>query len=389
MKKWVLPALIALLAAFSLASLKSIAPHLLAKQALFFALGSIAFSLLASTTYSDWRLASALIYWGLNLVLLGLLIFGQATRGTTGWIQLWADFKFQPSQFAIFASALFISFRLPQLDCQQLSDLLILLAWVLLPGILILLQPDIGMFLVYLGSLAVVFLLAHISFKYWLGLVALGALSLIAAWVLLLNPQRKQRITSFISGYQAEQAGTGLSTQQAETASSYNARQALIAVGSGQLFGRGLGFGIQSHLKFLPERQTDFIFASIAEEWGFVGASLLIAFYLGLSVWLWLIAGLSYLSGSKRAKQQARPAPHQSSTLGQSPAQVFVLVQLTMFLWQIMINIGMNLGLMPITGITLPLVSYGGSSVLALMSGLGLVQSVVGQVGEVEWREIS
>ena len=142
-------------------------------------------------------------------------------------------------------------------------------------------------------------------------------------------------------------------TQQSQV--NYNALQSQIAVGSGQTWGRGLGQGIQSHLRFLPERQTDFIFASFAEEVGFVGAVSLIILYLILILTIWRTA--------VRASNQVQ--------------KLVCFSILTMFLTQTIVNIGMNMGLMPITGITLPFISYGGSSILALSFCLGLTLSLL------------
>lgn len=168
-----------------------------------------------------------------------------------------------------------------------------------------------------------------------LGLLFLGFLHF--------KPYQKQRITSFIDSNQDIQN------------SSYNARQALIAAGSGQLIGRGLGQGIQSHLKFLPERQTDFIFASLAEEFGFIGSIIVVLIYLLL---INLIIRVGLKSSSK-------------------PEYYFCMSTAIMTAFQVGINIGMNIGLMPITGLTLPLLSYGGSSLLSLMAMFAVVQSIL------------
>ena len=136
--------------------------------------------------------------------------------------------------------------------------------------------------------------------------------------------------------------------------SGYNAYQSTIAVGSGQLLGKGVGFGTQSRLQFLPEYETDFIFASFAEEWGFVGASFLLTLYFLL---LFFLLSLAYKVDSFEEK-------------------LYLLVLFMMFLVQLFINIGMNLAILPITGITLPFMSYGGSSVISLFLALGIAQSI-------------
>jgi rod shape determining protein RodA len=150
------------------------------------------------------------------------------------------------------------------------------------------------------------------------------------------------------------QSTANLEVSSKESSSAYNARQALIAVGSGRIFGRGIGQGVQSHLRFLPERQTDFIFASFAEEWGFIGAVFLLLLYFIL---LNFILYLAYRIEDFRQK-------------------LYLLVVFTMFLVQIFINIGMNMAILPITGITLPFLSYGGSSVISLFFALGVAASI-------------
>ncbi|MEA2056259.1 MAG: FtsW/RodA/SpoVE family cell cycle protein [Patescibacteria group bacterium] len=351
MKKWFILFIILLLASFSLISLQSIAPDLLLRQTLFYVLGVSLFFIISRTQFQEWKTLTLIAYVILNLLLLGLLIFGRSTRGTTGWIELFGGYKLQPSQFAVTWSTLFIAFQLENTNTKTLVGFFKLLALIALPGFLILAEPDIGTALVYFLSLAVVFLIYQFSAKHILGLLLAVILGGALLWQFGLNLQRRQRITSFISGY-----------EQQDDAASYNARQALIAVGSGQFYGRGLGFGVQSHLKFLPERQTDFIFASIAEEWGFIGSSLVILAYVALCLYLLLIA----------------------NKLENTTYRIFVLVHLTMFLVQIGINIGMNLGLVPITGITLPLLSYGGSSLLSVLISLGLIQSLLKEISTVK-----
>ncbi len=356
MKKLIVYVLVLALSAISLVALESIAPHLVLRQALFFIIGLLVMLAISYSRFENWSFLSTWLYWGMNLLLLGLLVFGQSTRGTVGWISLTQGFKFQPSQYAILTTALFIAFHLKKLDLKKIKDFLQLLAWILLPGLLILLEPDIGTGMIYLASMSVVLLAAKIPGRFLLGLMGAGVVSLFLVWSLALNLQRRQRITSFFSGYQQDQSSA-----------SYNARQALIAIGSGKVFGRGLGFGVQSHLKFLPERQTDFIFASLAEEWGFVGSLIVILIYLSLCVYLIV------LSGQQQKKGQ----------------QVFVLIMTAMLMIQTGVNIGMNLGLTPITGITLPLLSYGGSSVIAILMSLGFIQSLNSRQIKSKVKEIS
>lgn len=184
--------------------------------------------------------------------------------------------------------------------------------------------------------------MSDIPKKYVLGLAIGAGITALLAWFLLLQPYQKQRITSFIS---PEQSSDG----------NYHVEQALIAVGSGELTGRGLGQGVQSYLRFLPERQTDFIFASIAEEYGFIGGIVVLSLYA-------LLIGFIIYTGS---------------TTSRASAQFYCYGVAIALLLQMGVNIGMNMGLVPVTGITLPFLSYGGSSILSLTIALAIVQSIV------------
>jgi len=212
----------------------------------------------------------------------------------------------------------------------------------ILPGVLIIIQPDLGTTLIYFLSIGSMFFLAPIKFKHILYLSSAGIITLVLSWFLILKPYQKERILSFINKSDQTQAG-------------WNAEQSLIAVGSGQIWGRGLGQGIQSHLKFLPERQTDFIFASVAEEVGFIGSITLVGIYCYLMMVLWRVMA-------------------STPDLGQKQVCLSIL---SMMIIQTATNIGMNAGLVPITGVTLPFVSYGGSSILAISFSLGLIQSIL------------
>jgi len=208
---------------------------------------------------------------------------------------------------------------------------------------LVLIEPDLGsaivIFVIWLGLLSV----SKMNKKH-LAILLLSAVVLsIFSWSFVLKPFQKERIYTF------------LNPSKDPTGSGYNVMQSIIAVGSGSLTGRGVGRGFQSQLKFLPERQTDFIFASTAEELG-----------LFASIFILLMFGIILLRLIRIARQ-ARDNFGMYLTLG-----IFF-----MLLVQVVINIGMNIGLLPVTGIPLPFFSYGGSSLLTTMLSLGLVQSVM------------
>ncbi len=352
MRKYFLPATLFLFALLSLTTLRSIVPDLLYKQAIAFGLAFILFFLTCQLPFKLHLQMSKWLYLGLNLILLGLLIYGSVTRGISAWITLPFGFKFQPSQFAIPIVALYLANFFGKAKRFSWFSLGQTLAIIVLPFLLILVQPDFGTAIVYLAALAVFILFNHLSFRQFLLLVLAALLSLMFLWTVIFKDYQRSRIMGFLH---LQQGQVTQQSAQTESSSAYNARQALIAVGSGQFWGRGIGQGVQSHLRFLPERQTDFIFASFVEEWGFVGAAFLLGLYFALILFLWHFAWLA---------QAFRE-------------QLYILATLVMFLVQIFINVGMNLAILPITGITLPFLSYGGSSVLALFYALGVVQAIV------------
>lgn len=356
MKKWFLPLIAFSLGLMGLVTLSSVSPELMRRQLAFLFISFSAFWLISRIPLHYWWRWGAWLWKSLVIVLLGLLIFGRVTRGAAAWIDIGSGLKFQPSQFTLLITLFAV---LPHFSKSRLlreTELIQLVVWLGVPVLLIGLQPDFGTVFLYGVSVSLILFWQKIPKKYWQIFWAGLAIILILGWTLVLKPYQKLRLTSFFSGGQADQQSAG-----------YNARQALIAVGSGQLFGRGLGHGSQSQLRFLPERQTDFIFASLAEEWGLVGSLLVIGLYTALIYFL--------LAESARTSQS-------SHTL-------FLAVVAVSLLTQVFVNIGMNIGLLPITGVTLPLVSYGGSSLLATMFLLGVAQQIILQANTSRHLRIS
>lgn len=344
MRSWFLPATLLVFALLSVLTLSSIAPQLAPKQLMFFFIGSIVFLIASKLNFREILRLSPLSY-GLTIFLLILvLVIGLSTRGTTRWIDL-GDFRFQPSQLAIPFVGLFLAKIVENRNLKKIKELLLVLFVISVPGGLILIEPDLGTTLVYLTTVGTIIYFKDLNWRHILISVSLGIVIAILSWIFVLEPYQKLRVTSFLAS--SEQTGI--------TAANYNAHQALIAVGSGQFLGRGLGQGIQSHLRFLPERQTDFIFASLAEEFGFVGSILLVSLYAVL------IAFLIFAANNSKKESES----------------LFCYMVASMILIQAGVNIGMNMGLLPITGVTLPLLSYGGSSVLTIMGTLGIIQSIV------------
>ena len=343
--KWIIPISCALFAGISIVTLRSIMPDLMQRQLLYFVIGFFLFGLINLLSYQKLLKVSGVLYFFLIFSLLMLLLIGSATRSTMRWIDLFGGFKVQPSQFAPLIISLFIANHWQEVENRGWKGLVKFLSIIMLPVGLIFLQPDFGTSMVLFVSVLSLLIFIKISKKQLFTLIGVGLLVMIGVWGMLFKPYQRARITSFFIG------------NESEVTSSYNSRQALIAVGSGGLYGRGLGAGVQSHLKFLPERQTDFVFASMAEEWGFVGSCLIILLY---SLLLFILLHYLFVCNDDSVK-----------------AVILILV-MSLFL-QITINIGMNMGLLPITGLTLPLLSYGGSSVISFLLHFGVVFKIINQ----------
>lgn len=290
------------------------------------------------------------LYFFTILLLIVVYILGIETRGSIRWIPV-GFFNIQPSEFAkpvlILLLALFWSRNVPSWNNIFKSFL-----WIFPIIFLIFKQPDLGSTLTLIAIWVGMLFTSSVSIKKIIILVLIAVLVLPTSWVFLRDYQ-KQRITAFLQPT-VDPLGRG-----------YNLIQSTIAVGSGQILGRGLGRGTQSRLQFLPEFRTDFIFASIAEEMGFVGSLIILSIYLFLLTYCLKIA---------------------SETNDRFNFSLIVGV-LSMLIFQIFVNIGMNVGILPITGITLPLISYGGSSLIATFFCLGIVASVANKKKRIDHIE--
>jgi rod shape determining protein RodA len=310
------------------------------RQIVYAVAGIVLFFILSRLHYKIFAQTSGVLYFLAIGLLVLTFVWGISTRGSTRWIDLgW--FRLQPSEIVkpvlVAVLALYYSTR----DKLGLKEFTVGFLLAVIPGILIFRQPDLGSAIVVMGIWFIVTVVAGMPWRYLLSGGLLGVLVFPLFYNLLQDYQRS-RLTSFLNP-QTDPLGTG-----------YNIIQAIIAVGSGQLTGRGFGRGTQSHLNFLPEQHTDFIFATLAEELGFLGSTLVLAVFLVLIIRMLMIA---------------RQAPDQFSLL-------LVCGIISMVVIQLFINVGMNLGLMPVTGITLPFISFGGSSLVAMIISLGLVEAV-------------
>jgi rod shape determining protein RodA len=342
MRTWFLPALLIIFTLLSVLLLSSIAPSLASRQLTFFFLGYGIFFFVSRVAFGTLLRYSWLAYALTCSLLVLVLVLGEVTRNTARWISIGDFINIQPSQLAIplvgLAAAHFASIK----NMGSFKAIGQFIGLLMLPGVLILVEPDLGSTVVFLASVSSILFLSETRWQHLAALVASGVVVVALAWTFVLQPYQRERIFSF-SAQERDLAGAG-----------YNARQSLIAVGSGGLFGTGLGQGIQSHLRFLPERQTDFIFASFAEEFGFFGSILLVGLY----------ASLIFFCLHLAQNTQERAARYYCYTIA------------SMLLIQSGVNISMNMGLLPITGVTLPLLSYGGSSLLTIAGSLGIMQSL-------------
>lgn len=319
------------------------------RQSIYAVIGIALMFALARFDYSRFRELRVGIYAAMILAILAVLPFGKIANGAQRSIEL-PFFNFQPSELGklllVLALAGFVIDRARRQSELQRTARLLLLG--LFPAAIVFVQPDLGTALVY-GAVTLVIL--FISGIRWTHFAALGGLAVAAVTVVLVvAPAVGQPV---LHGYQAERLTSFLNPSDCTADSCYQTNQALIAVGSGGKTGRG-NDATQAQSGFLPEPQTDFIFAVTAERWGFVGAAFLLSLYALL---IWRALRITTLSKNLYG-----------SLIGAGIA--------AMLLFQVFINVGMNIGIMPVTGIPLPLMSYGGSSVLTTFMAIGLLQSV-------------
>lgn len=313
---------------------------------IYFALGLAAFFVVKTVGIHFFRQNSQPIYWILLALLIITFIIGLEVKGSRRWIDLYF-FQFQPSElFKVFFIIFLSDFYSKQRFLPSRRDLFLKsFLFFAVPAGIIFLQPDLGTSLVFGAIFVVMTMLSRTPKRYLMALFAIVAILLPIAWNLnILKDYQKNRLTSFIDPSVSKTA-------------SYNMTQAIIASGSGKFFGRGLGMGKQSQLYFLPEFHTDFAYSSLVEQFGFVGGITVIILYIIMAFYLLQKALLYYSSRDEQGRFK----------------YFYTIGFLTMILFQVFVNIGMNLGVMPIAGITLPFISYGGSSLVTLLIGLALL----------------
>lgn len=309
---------------------------------------TISFLVFFFLSYVDFRFLKrtdvlVAIFGFFSFLLILLFILGHISNGAQSWFSF-GGFSFQPSDMMKLVVILMLAkyFSRRHVEIENFKHIFISGLYALIPFVLVFLQPDFGsaiiIFFIWIGMT----LVSGISKKHLLFVFGIGIISFIMLWSFVFQPYQKNRIMNFIQPLSDIQD------------SGYSVYQSTIAVGSGQFFGKGVGFGTQSRLKFLPEYQTDFIFAAFVEEWGFIGAMIL---FVLISLIIWRILKIAYL--------------------GLTNFEILYGVGLAIyFMSHFIINIGMNIGIMPVTGITLPFMSYGGSHLLTEFIGLGILMGM-------------
>jgi rod shape determining protein RodA len=299
-----------------------------------------------------------IIYAAMVSLIALVFVFGVAARGSKRWIEL-PFFRFQPSELGkvllILALSAFVVDRVRRLGDREVTARIVLLA--LFPALLVVAQPDLGSGLVYLAIAAVVMFVAGTK---WTHLATLGGLATASVVIALLvapavgvevlKPYQVDRLTAFVNPTEDPQK------------QGYQLRQSITAIGAGQKLGRGPEGATQTRLDFLPEHHTDFVFSVVGEQFGFLGAALVLSLYALL---LW--RALLILTSAKNL--------YGALVAGGITA---------MLMFQVFVNVGMTIGIMPITGVPLPLMSYGGSSVFVTFLAIGLLQSVHAQARATE-----
>ncbi|MET1233062.1 MAG: rod shape-determining protein RodA [Candidatus Limnocylindrales bacterium] len=308
------------------------------------ALAIVAFAVVAAFDYRWLKTFAWPLYFANIALLVSSLVIGDGVGGVARWVTVFG-LQFQFSEIAKILMIVVLANWIASRPAQRMGGPWTIVGAGLLVApamVLVLMQPDLGTSLVFLAILAGTLFLSGASVR-WLALIgAMGLAALPFIWNYVLRDYQKQRLTSFLDPA-ADPLGSG-----------YQLVQSRIAVGSGGLFGKGITNGTQNQLDFLPVQTTDFVYAILAEELGFIGGILVLGLFVAL-LWRVLLAGW-------RAEDPF--------------ALAFAAGVASMILFQVLVNVGMVIGIMPITGIPLPFVTHGGASLISIAVGLGILQSI-------------
>ncbi len=331
---------VGVLVALSLVTLFSLNITLFKSQLMFLIISILAFIFFSQVNYKIIELYKTPIYIVSLALLFLVLILGIETRGAVRWVEI-LGFRIQFSEILKPFLAVSLSSYLVSIKNYSFKSMLNVILLLLPVAFLIFFQPDLGDALIFVAVTFLTLILFGFPLKFFLA----GAVFVFALFPFLWN---------FLHDYQRQRVMTFLNPGEDPLGTSYNTIQSIIAVGSGMLVGKGFGQGTQSGLRFLPERHTDFIFATISEQLGFVGTAVIIAAFVFL---LYRIYMIYQTSQDKFCK-------------------TFAATSFFIILMQFFINVGMNIGVIPIVGVTLPFMSYGGSSLLSNFIILGLLTAV-------------
>jgi rod shape determining protein RodA len=346
---WVLIALSVLLVLIGLLFISNVSDDLsnVKRQIVFFLMGLFLMFFLSFVDYRILRENSYLvlsIYLFSLLALLGLFFFAPEIRGTRTWYKIFS-FSIDPGELAKIALIIILAkyFSMRHIEMYRFKHIIFSGIYVFIPSLLCFFQPNLGSILIFIPIWIVILFISGIKIKQFMFLSLIFILILSLGWSLILHDYQKERITGFLF------PETNLLTV------GWSQSQSKIAIGSGEIFGKGIGNNSQARHGFLPEAHTDFIFASIAEETGLIGI---------LSLFFIFFAFINRLL--KTCLKSSSNFP-----------RLLIVGYATLLVSQMFINVGMNLGILPVIGVSFPFVSYGGSGIIALFSGLGIIESVV------------
>lgn len=315
------------------------------KQLFFFAAGIILIFLISFFDYRIFKnhsLPSIAVYLA-AIILLFLSLASPAIRGVNAWISI-GSFRLEPSELAKIAVIILLAkyFSQKHVEIFRIHHIIASGIYAAIPALLVLKQPDLGSAFVFFVIWISILLAAGIKRKHLLIIILTAILAGLVAWLIFLEPYQQNRIISFLNPY-LDPKGEG-----------YSIIQSQVAIGSGSVWGNGFGQGTQSSFGFLPEAHTDFAFAAFAEQFGFLGISTLLILFL---FFLFRIGKIGFNAKNNFAK-------------------LFSIGFVAFIFSHVVINAGMNLGLVPITGIPFPFLSYGGSFLIAITLGIGLLESI-------------
>ena len=318
--------------------------NILRKQLLWMAIGLVLMSIFVTVDYHVLFDIAPILY-GIGMVLLAyLLAYGKVRAHVKSWIQLPGGFQFQPSEFMKIFTALMLAKFFDSNDRAYLNFRSFVTAMIIIGGpvFLIILQPDFGTAATFAPLIGVAMFFGGIRWRYWAAALLVVAIAVPLGW------------NFFLKGYQRERIMIFLNPERDPLGSGYQVTQAKIAIGSGGIHGKGFRQGTQAKLEFLPARHTDFVFAVLGEEWGFIGVTIVLALYLFLIV---------------QALMFAKHARDRGGTF-------LSICLISFFIFHVLINVSMQIGVLPTTGIPLPLISYGGSSTMMFFIAVGLMLNV-------------